>query len=366
MKKIAIFGVNAQYKVGGTEVCINQIYNHFKNEYDIEIISGSRCVYEKFEKYDYKKLTLIKLVNIKYFSYLNNFINYFIIYNFFKKNDYDIVFSNGSTSIAATNAIVSKKGKSIYFIHDEFSLNKRPEYGALKSLKKKYFRLGRKVIDYPFFIFHCFQNSKALKNSDAVIANSSYIASLLVKQEDINPFVIYPFTRTKDKKIKTQVYKKYITMVGSGEVKGIKTFLEIASLMPNEQFRVIGRGLEVKQIENVLFHPFFDDVSEMYANTKLLLVPSIWQEAFGKVSLEAASYKIPVLVSNRGGLPETVCDENLVVLDYLNPLAWQKKIELIMANPSSWGDLCQKHALKFDLEKDAKKLKALLVSLIKN
>lgn len=363
MKKIAIFGVNAQYKVGGTEVCINQIYNLFKDDYDIEIISGTRKVYDKYKKYEYKKLKLIKLINIKYLNYFNYFVNYFVIYSFFKKNNFDLVIANCSNSIAAINATIDKKNKAIYFVHDEFSLNKRPEYYFPKGFKAKFLRSMRRLLDYPFFVFHCIKNSNALKSSNAVLANSSFTANLLSNQERIKPSIIYPFTETKGKVATSYLKSKYITMVGSGEVKGIKTFLALAELMPHEEFRVVGRGFKKKQIGNVLFHPFYDDVANMYSDTKLLLVPSIWQEAFGKVSVEASSYSIPVIVSKRGGLPETVCDEKLVVNDYLEPLAWKNKVEIVMSEAIEWGIKCQNHSLKFDQSNDAKKLKKLLADL---
>ncbi|WP_350587250.1 glycosyltransferase [Pseudoalteromonas sp. 3-MNA-CIBAN-0064] len=363
MKKIAIFGVNAQYKVGGTEVCINQIYNLFKDDYDIEIISGTRMSYDKFKKYKYKKLILIKLLNVKYLNYFSYFVNYFIIYKFFKVNDFDLVIANCSNSIAAINATVDKKNKAIYFVHDEFSLNKRPEYDLPKGLKAKFLRITRRSLDYPFFIFHCIKNSKALKSSDKVLSNSSFLANLISNQEGITPNIIYPFTQTKGREITNHLSSKYITMVGSGEVKGIKTFLAVAALMPQEEFRVVGRSLEKKQIGNVLFHPFYDDVTTMYADTKLLLVPSIWQEAFGKVSIEASSHSIPVIVSKRGGLPETVCDKELIVNDYLDPLAWKSRVEIVMGNAIEWGEKCQKHSLKFDQSNDAQELKKLLTDL---
>ena len=47
-----------------------------------------------------------------------------------------------------------------------------------------------------------------------------------------------------------------------------------------------------------------------------------------RVSREAFLLNIPVLVSKRGGLPETVDEkQKYIVEDYLNPEIWKKKIE---------------------------------------
>lgn len=40
----------------------------------------------------------------------------------------------------------------------------------------------------------------------------------------------------------------------------------------------------------------------------VLVVPSLWDEPFGRVSIEAQLQKVAVIVSNRGGLPETIKD----------------------------------------------------------
>jgi Glycosyl transferases group 1 len=46
---------------------------------------------------------------------------------------------------------------------------------------------------------------------------------------------------------------------------------------------------------------------EIYSSTSLLLMPSQWEEAFGRVALEACANGIPVVVSKIEGIPEAVC-----------------------------------------------------------
>src|SRR3546814_11226340 len=45
---------------------------------------------------------------------------------------------------------------------------------------------------------------------------------------------------------------------------------------------------------------------EVYRRTHTLLAPSQWEEAWGRVATEAQFSGIPVLASDRGGLPEAV------------------------------------------------------------
>ena len=43
--------------------------------------------------------------------------------------------------------------------------------------------------------------------------------------------------------------------------------------------------------------------ADYFALTRLLLVPSVWAEPFGRVAAEAMINAIPPLVSDRGSLP---------------------------------------------------------------
>jgi glycosyltransferase involved in cell wall biosynthesis len=45
---------------------------------------------------------------------------------------------------------------------------------------------------------------------------------------------------------------------------------------------------------------------EFYAQSRLVLMPSLWEETFGRVPAEAMANGIPVLASRRGALPETL------------------------------------------------------------
>ncbi len=63
---------------------------------------------------------------------------------------------------------------------------------------------------------------------------------------------------------------------------------------------------------NITILPFTPDprtfYPTVYSTTKLLLMPSLWNEAFGLVAAEAMLNGIPVLASKRGALPETIGD----------------------------------------------------------
>ena len=49
---------------------------------------------------------------------------------------------------------------------------------------------------------------------------------------------------------------------------------------------------------------------EFLKKIRLLVVPSLWEEPFGRVIIEAHACACPVLVSNRGGMPELINNHN--------------------------------------------------------
>src|SRR5438045_3878818 len=48
------------------------------------------------------------------------------------------------------------------------------------------------------------------------------------------------------------------------------------------------------------------DPRDFYRVSRLVLMPSLWDESFGRVAAEALINGIPVLASNRGALPEVL------------------------------------------------------------
>lgn len=96
-------------------------------------------------------------------------------------------------------------------------------------------------------------------------------------------------------------------LIGDTLIKGINTFKELAKLNPQHTFVCYGKSqTSVKVFENLIFKPWSKTPVGPYCEADVLLVPSIWDEAFGRVSIEAQILGIPVIVSNKGGLPETV------------------------------------------------------------
>lgn len=97
--------------------------------------------------------------------------------------------------------------------------------------------------------------------------------------------------------------------------KGLEVLLDSAKQLPKGTWRldVAGRGLA--EYERDLHTRHKDPAIEFLGHVKpevlfseidVLVVPSVWNEPFGRVVVEAYAHGVPVIGSNRGGIPELI------------------------------------------------------------
>jgi glycosyltransferase involved in cell wall biosynthesis len=95
--------------------------------------------------------------------------------------------------------------------------------------------------------------------------------------------------------------------------KGIDVFLSAARRCPQIRFLVAGKIDCAPEIlreipDNCLFLGHLDsgDLAAFYASSRMVVVPSVWYEAFGLCAAEAQSHGKAVICSRIGGLSEVV------------------------------------------------------------
>ena len=109
-------------------------------------------------------------------------------------------------------------------------------------------------------------------------------------------------------------------MINPCAVKGIGIFLEAAARMPRWQFAAVpGWGTTAEdraalaRLPNVRILPNAPRIDDILAQTRILMMPSLWYEGFGLIVMEAMLRGIPVVASDSGGLKEAKEGTNYVI-----------------------------------------------------
>lgn len=97
------------------------------------------------------------------------------------------------------------------------------------------------------------------------------------------------------------------------------------------------------------------DMEAIYCDHDFVLIPSIWNEPFSLVSVEAQAHGLPCLYSARGGLPETQrADCTGIVIDPEDPVSLVSAIEQLQQEPARYAQLedhARHHARAFSVER---------------
>jgi glycosyltransferase involved in cell wall biosynthesis len=357
--RILVFGENLAYRRGGAEKTAYLLAQRLA-----EIVPGLEIVgvscrrppgHEPGPRYDWPTLDEIPVHWLRFgFHFLRHVLNAGRLMHYFLIADADFLLANGQLAPFAINAF---PGLSAYFIHDEVSLGVYRSYDERPGRRLKF--SVRYAVDLPFLRRYRTVNARAMRRASLVVANSMYMAERARSLFGVDPVVLYPqvdvaaLGRTE---LRPVAERPYIMMVGDEAVKGLPTFLRIAEAMPSERFLVVGRRFTDDVSGNVTFRGFAPDPLTHYGTAKLLLVPSTWEEGFGMVAVEAQALGIPAIVSDRGGLPETVPSQDLVVGDYTDAAAWAEAIRAVLGNYDRSVAAAREHAARFDGARGAAKL----------
>jgi thioesterase domain-containing protein/glycosyltransferase involved in cell wall biosynthesis len=156
------------------------------------------------------------------------------------------------------------------------------------------------------------RETELLKQAAAVVAVSRFLAGYLERwggiQSEILRFPIYGAGPFPDL---SSFDEGFVTLVNPAAIKGISIFLGLAARFPDLPFAAVPtyRSTQAEEealaaLPNVEILAAEDDVERIFARTRALLMPSLWDEAFGVLAVEAMLRGIPVLASDTGGLPE--------------------------------------------------------------
>lgn len=130
--------------------------------------------------------------------------------------------------------------------------------------------------------------------------------------------------------------------------KGIERVAELAALNPDIPFLIaeswnIGDDWRAwldqrfGHMKNVTWRKATSDTRELFAEARILLMPSVWEEAYGRVATEAQINGLPVLASNRGALPDTVGAGGKVLDIHASPEVWTQALRSLYFDRQVWN-----------------------------
>lgn len=147
-----------------------------------------------------------------------------------------------------------------------------------------------------------------------VVANSRFMQGEIKTRLDLNATIWYPFVDLNAYRCRWQDSERTnrIGFYSTGKSKGSAIVAEIATRMPEREFLVVGAYGE-EPASNLVCLGHIQDMRRFYREIDLLLVPSMVEEAFGRVILEAAANGIPSIANRVGGIPEALKDSGVLV-----------------------------------------------------
>ena len=154
-----------------------------------------------------------------------------------------------------------------------------------------------------------------------VVVLSRYMAEYVERHAGRRPEIVHPPIYGGGPFRRCGLFEAgLVATINPCAAKGIELFLALARRLPEVSFGALPgwgttaadrRALEA--LPNIALLPACRDIEEVLARTRVLLVPSLWEEGFGLIAMEARLRGVPVVASDSGGLPEAMQGSRFVI-----------------------------------------------------
>ncbi len=282
---------------------------------------------------EYKKIFAVNYINIPFSKKIFQSGSKSYVYNFLKLEEQNpsniIEIHNRPNYLNFFNETI--KAKIVLFFHND------PLTMIGSKSKKQRINLFNK--SYKIIFNSEWSKKRFLKGLEKTFYKSEKL------------IVIYQSTN----KVKVNLKKKrnWIIFVGKlNRAKGYDLFgqavIKILNKFPNWKAIAIGDEPREKIVFNhknlkklgFLKH---EEVLNIFTKTSIAVACSRWNEPLGRTGLEASSRGCAVIISNKGGLPETIT--NGIIIKRLNKLNIYNSIKKLIENPK-YRKVLQKLSIK--------------------
>ena len=274
-------------------------------------IFGNTNFKKKF-KLRYRNIDLKK---IPFTSQTRNYVNKFV--NYEKKNNSTIIeVHNRPSYIKILSNQLKKRILTLYFHNDPLSMDGSQTITERKNLLKTCYKI-------------IFNSSWSKKR---------FLEGLENKFVNSDKLLVFHQSAQKGSLSLLNKKKKWITFVGKlNKAKGYDIFAasikKILNKYPEWRAKVIGDEKREKILlkhkrADILGFKKHNEVLNIFKKSSIAVACSRWEEPFGRTSLEASANGCAVIITNKGGLPETVTDAK--ILDSLNSKSLTKTIDYLI------------------------------------
>ena len=274
-------------------------------------VYGSTSLIKKFP-IKYKN---ISLPNIPLTSQTRSYVNKYIKLEKEKKSSI-IEIHNRPSYIKFIASKLGKRIISLYFHNDPLSMDG-----------------SKSVNDRKFLLKNCY---KIIFNSNW--SKKRFLEGLENKFVNSNKLTVFYQSAKKGSISLLNKKKKWITFVGKlNKAKGYdifsKAIIKVLNKNPNWKAKIIGDEKREKiklshKNADILGFKRHDEVINIFKKTSIAVACSRWDEPFGRTSLEASANGCAVIITNKGGLPETVT--NAKILKSLSVKSLEKNINSLI------------------------------------
>ena len=290
--------------------------------YETSLISKYKNNITVFGNTEYSRKFKLKYVNIDtkkklFYSQTKDYVSKFIKQEK-KFNSSIIEVHNRPSYIHILHSKIKNKIFTLYFHNDPLSMEGSKTIKERKQLLKSCYKI----------IFNsAWSKKRFLDGLENKFINSNKLLIFYQSAKKTNLSII----KTK---------KKWITFVGKlNKAKGYDVFAKAIEIIlnkyPDWRAKIIGdeKRENIKlnhKNADILGFKKHDEVLNIFKKTSITVACSRWEEPFGRTSLEASANGCAVIITNKGGLPETVT--NAKILQTLNVKKLVKTLDALIKN----------------------------------
>jgi glycosyltransferase involved in cell wall biosynthesis len=269
----------------------------------------------------------VDLFRFRYFDYALNRPG--IIRHFARYPDDCALLAYGHLAPAA---IAGFRGRTIYAVRDEYGLGWDCNYyrGPARWLRGAYERLQAPARRRWLADLHAAIRRSALETNSQFMARELRRIAPEAEVTVHVPEIDCAALQRRFAAAAPDGARKGIVVVGDSRIKGGDIARRLARRLPDETFYIFDKAHRApRRRANVVSMPWASDPVDAYRLAKLVMVPSRWAEAYSRVVAESQCLGLPVVASNRGGIPEALADHRGLVMDLEDLDEWQRKIAVV-------------------------------------